>query len=62
MLETKLIELPNSFQYNLKTFSSILGDIGTKAKIEVWDNNYVVNKQSGEVFAYATKIKTLEGK
>ncbi|MGV3586577.1 MAG: hypothetical protein ACO1OF_06230 [Adhaeribacter sp.] len=57
-----MIELPNWYQYNIKSLSILGGDIGLCDEIKVWDYDFFVHKRTGDVYFNSNLIKTLQGK
>lgn len=62
VLEAKAIELPNWFQYNIKSASVSSGDIGSCDKVDIWEYDFLVHKRTGEVYFVIKKLKDLKGK
>jgi len=62
VLETKMLELPNWYQYNIKVTELVKADLRGCDKVKVWEYNYFVHKRTGDVYYDRTFIKELEGK
>lgn len=62
VLETQVTELPNWYQYNLKSVIARNVDIGLCDQVEVWEYDYLVHKRTGDVYFIVREIKQLKGK